>query len=327
MVKEAVTLLLGSETTLRDRFVKSLRASLFKDPGAASLNEYVWDASRDELHDLLTHAQTAPFLAEHRLLIVDRVHSVKAADQKPLIKCIRENTAHAVWVLMTEETAAKTAWLKSLAALGPSVQCTGPYWDSEIKGWIVKRFREAGKSCDAVTAERMIGRVGKSMTLLDLAIERLLIYRTDASAVTVRDVETLLGSSAEENAFEVLQAMKLQGAGAALRIVRGLRAEGLRATDVLNPVMFQFEQMLRVKNCLALGLGPSDLVQRVPGIKSAYRANQAAELARRVSAGRLHQDLETLIGCEAGIKRGELDETEALERCVLSLSDPVVAER
>lgn len=325
--KRAVTLLLGSEATLRDRFLQSLRADLFKDPGAASLNEHYWDASKAELSDLLTHAQTAPFLAGHRLIIIDHVNAVKPSDQKILLKTLRENSGGAVWALMTDESGLKTAWLKSLAALGESVNCSGPFWDSEVRGWIVKRFRESGKSCDAATADRILSRVGKGMTLLELAIQRLLIYRADAPAVTVRDVEALLGSSAEENAFEVLSAMKTRGAGEALRMVRALRAEGLKATDVLTPILFQFEQLLRVKNCLTLGLGAADLPGRVPGIKSAYRANQAAELARRVSAGRIASDLRALIDCEAGIKRGELDETEALERCVLSLSDTVEAER
>ncbi|MBP9733729.1 MAG: DNA polymerase III subunit delta [Candidatus Omnitrophica bacterium] len=326
MVKDAVTLLLGSEATLRDRFLEPLRSSLFKDPGSASLNEHRWDASRDELSDILTHAQTAPFLSDHRLIVIDYVDKVKAPDQKSLIKCIRENSGRTVWVIMTEERAAKTAWLKSLAALGKTVDCATPYREGDIKGWIVKRFRESGKSCDPGTADVMMNRVGKSMTLLDLAVERLTIYCADAPAVTMKDAEALLGRSAEENAFEIVHSMKTRGAGAAIKMVRGLKAEGSYVQEILSPIAYQFEQLLRVKNCLATGLGAGDVAEKF-FYRNSYRANQAVDLARRLSAGRLRKDLESLIECEEKIKRGELDETEAIERCVLSLGDLVEGER
>jgi DNA polymerase-3 subunit delta len=325
MVKDAVTLLLGSEATLRDRFLQPLRTSLFADPGLASLNEHRWDASRDELTDLLTHAQTAPFLADRRLVIIDHVESVKEPDQKSLLKCIREHSASTAWVFMTDERAAKSGWLKALGGLGKSVDCSGPFWDSEVRGWIVKRLKDSGKNCGPGVADVLLDRVGKSTTLLDLAIERLVIYCKDAPSVTPQDAEKLLGRSAEENAFEIVAAMKTRGAAAALRMVRGLRAEGSSIQEVLNPIAFQYEQLLKVKNCLTMGLPAADAARQLR--MTPYRVNQASELARRVSAERLRQDLGLLIECEEKIKRGELDETEALERCVLGLSDFVETER
>lgn len=326
MVKDSVTLLLGSEATLRDQFVLPLKKTLFSDPGMASLNEHRWDASRDDITDLLTHAQTAPFLADRRLVLVDHVDAVKESDQKTLLKSIREHSDKTVWVLMTDERAAKTAWLKSLAALGRSQECATPYREGDIKGWVVKRFRDLGKTADARTADILMDRVGKSITQLDLAIERLVIYKKDAPAVTAADAESLLGRSAEENAFEIIAAMKQRGAASALRIVRGLRAEGSSVQEILNPIAFQFEQLLKVKNCLALGLGVGDVAEKFFW-RNTYRANQAADMARGLSSDRLRADLSTLIECEEKIKRGELEETEALESCVLRLSDAVELER
>ncbi len=326
MVKDSVTLLLGSETALRDQFVLPLKKTLFPDPGSASLNEVRWDAERDELTDLLNHAQTAPFLAERRLILVDHVDALKESDQKVLIKTIRDHSDKTVWVLMTDERAAKTAWLKSLSALGATRDCATPYRDGDIKGWIVKRFRDLGKTADARTADVLMDRTGRSLTQLDLAIERLVIYRKDAPSVTAADAEMLLGRSAEENAFEIVAALKQRGAGAALRIVRSLRSEGASVQEVLNPIAFQFEQLLKVKNCLALGLGAGDVAEKFFW-RNTYRANQACDLVRNLSAERLKSDLLALIECEAKTKRGELDETEALEACVLRLGETVELQR
>lgn len=294
----------------------------------ASLNEHHWDASRPDasLTDLLNHAQTAPFLADRRLFLIDHIDAVKESDQKSLARAIRESSDKTVWVLMTDERQPKTAWLKSVAALGRSEDCSTPYREGDIRGWVVKRFRELGKTVDARLADVLMDRVGKSITQLDLAIERLAIYRKDAPTVTPADAEALLGRSAEENAFEIISAMKTKGAAAALKIVRGLRAEGSSVQEVLNPIAFQFEQLLKVKNCLTLGLGAGDVAEKF-FYRNSYRANQAVDLARGLKGERLRADLGALIECEEKIKRGELDETEALEACVLRLGDAVEGER
>jgi DNA polymerase-3 subunit delta len=320
MVKDAVTLLLGSETQLRDEVIRPLREKLFPDASSISLNEHRWDASREPLTDLLTHAQTAPFLADKRLLIIDHVDKVDDTERDAFLKAVRTSSQqHAVWILMTEQYAAKTVWLKSLAAISQSRDCSTPFREDQIKSWIIKRFKEEGKTADSRVAEVMLERVGKSVTLLGMAIEQLVIYRKDSAGVTAADAEALLGRSAEENAFEIISAAKYKGASAAIRIVRGLKSEGLVLQEILGPLGFQFDQLLRAKNCLAVGMGAGDIANRIK--LTPYRANQVADLARRITPERMRKDLETLLDCEEKIKRGELEETEALEVCLLRLGE------
>lgn len=334
MVKESVTLLLGGETTLRDSALQKIRAEVFADPSEALMNEYRWSPAQGDISELLTQAQTAPFLSSRRLLIAENLETLKAADRPLLTETIKRTSAHAAWVLIGDPRAVEdsdarkkaTAWFNTLAALGAKVDCSTPFREGDIKGWIVKRFRELGKNADARVADTLLDRVGKTLTQLDLAIERLVIYRKDAPSVTAADAEALLGRSAEENAFEIIAAVKTRGPAAAIRIVRALRAEGVSVQEVLSPIAFQFDQLLKIKNCLAQGLGVGDVAERFFW-RNTYRAGQAAELVRNLSGERLRADLGALIECEESMKRGELDETEALESCVLRLGSAVELER
>ena len=264
MVIPPITLLVGKEAVLRDERLSRIRSALFKDPSARELNQHVLDASRDTLADILTPSQTAPFLAEKRLVIVDAVDDLPDRDRKALLAHLKSGSSYTVWILMTDARNTKTAFLKQLAEISEVVFCDAPYKDAEVKSWIRKKFFEWKKAVEPRAVEVMFERVGKNMTVLAHAVEQLVLYAGDRKTVTAQDAEALLGESADQNVFHLYDALKTKRLDEALKILNRLKTQGRRSYEIIASLAWQFDRMLRIKNKLHQGMGAD-------GIASEFR--------------------------------------------------------
>jgi len=315
----AVTLLAGRETILRDEHLRRIRTALFKNPSAAQLDQHWFDASRQTLMEILAAAQTPPFSAPKRLVVIDGVEAFKDADRKMLLPALKNPSPHAVWVLITAEKNIRRGFLGQVAAVAKVHSCETPYREAEIRDWLRKQFGRWGKTADFKAVAVILELIGKDLTQLAAAAEQLAVFTGERKAVTVGDAEALLGESAERNVFDLYDALKGGRPEVAWKILRRLKTQGKRAHEVFGSLAWQFDRMLRVRNLLDQGMGPAD-VSRELGMPGFF-AEQAVRRAKGMNAGKLKKDLGLLIGCDRDIKRGRVREDLALERCVLALSE------
>jgi len=314
-----ITLLVGKETILRDEALRRIQSTLFKDPSSLDLNQHRFDASRDDFSEILTQAQTAPFLAQKRLVIVDQVDALKDKERKALLEQLEHEQSYSVWVLMTDERSAKTSFLKKLAEIAEVIPCEAPYKEGEVKLWIRKQCEAEGRTLEPQALAILFELIGKNMSALKLAIEQLAIYTHGKQVIAAQDVEQLLGESAEQNVFELYDALKAKRLDLAIKILNRLKAQGKRHYEIIGSLVWQFDRVLRIKNLISQGLG----VAEVAGELRIHRffAEQSVRRARSLSESTLRKDLQALLSCDLSIKRGIVREDLAVERCLLSLNE------
>jgi len=319
MVIPPITLLVGKETVLRDERISRIQKTLFKDKSVRDLNQHTLNASRQPLTEILTHAQTVPFLSEKRLLIVEGVDTLPERDRKLFLKHLKSSPRFAVWILMTDAKNTRSAFLKQLAGMAEVVSCEAPYKDGEVKGWIRKKFAEVKKAVEPRAVEIIFEFIGKNLTSLAHAVEQLTLYTSDRKTVTAEDVEALLGESADQNIFNLYDALKAKRLNEALKILHRLKTQGRRPHEIIASLTWQFDRVLRIKNLLNQGLGAADIAAELR--IHAFFAEQAIRRARGLKAESLKKDLRVLLDCDISVKRGLLREDLALEKCVLSLNE------
>jgi len=319
MVTAPITLLVGKEVVLRDAAIQKIRTALFKDPSSIQFNEHIFDASQDPLTDLLTQSQTAPFLSEKRLLIVHQVDALKDNDRKTLLKHLKAPSSFSVWLLITDQKNTKASFLRQLADMADVKMCETPYKDYEVKSWLRQKIQERQKKIDPEAIEILFELVGKNMTALNHAVEQLALYVGERPSIERKDVEALLGESAEQNVFQLYEALKGKRLDTALKILNRLRGQGKRSHEIMASLVWQFDRMLRIKNMLNQGMGTADIASALRMHR--FFAEQAVGQARQMKPENLKKDLKILLDCDQSIKRGSLREDLALERCVLSLNE------
>jgi len=74
---------------------------------------------------------------------------------------------------------------------------------------------------------------------------------------------------------------------------------------------------MKVKNMLDLGRGAADIARelKIPN----FYLDSTIRRARQLSGERLNAELNILRECEIAVKRGQLEERLALDRCILRL--------
>lgn len=132
------------------------------------------------------------------------------------------------------------AWVKALEASGAIVQ-VWPIGLRELPAWIAERMRRLDLRPDRDALRLIAERVEGNLLAAEQEIRKLGLL-LGPGAVSADDVETAVASSSRYDVFKLIDAAVGGDAGRAVRILRGLRAEGLDAV----PVVFILARELRM---------------------------------------------------------------------------------
>ena len=312
-----VTLLLGREEVLREPEIRSIERALFRDPSQRDLNRHAVSGSDTGLSEILTLAETAPFLAEKRLIILREADRLKADDQKTLLAHLKA-PRFSIWVLVSDEARPKAALFRELAKTARVVMCQAPYKDADVLAWIRKKAAERKKQMEGDAAWLLLELCGRDLGQLEMRIEQLCLLKGADEKVRRTDVEALApASSAAQTAFYLYEMLEKGRPEAAWKILKKLKEDGAKPLEILGGLIWRFERDVRIRNLLDRGAGAADAAEAL-GL-SGYQAGRDVERARALDKRRAQKGLALLAECDAAIKRGTLEPELALERCLLGL--------
>ncbi|MFT5207719.1 MAG: DNA polymerase-3 subunit delta [Candidatus Omnitrophota bacterium] len=320
MVIPPISLLAGREIVLRDEYLNKLKEQVFGPGSNRDLNTATCDCRKEPLSQALDQAKTAPFLSEKRLIIIDHIDTLKAPAQKILLAHLKETATYAIWVLMTDERKAKrSAFLKKVFAMAEVTECEASYKEADIRNWVAARFKAEGKAVEMPVINLMMHRVGKSLTALSMSVEQLVIMTDGKDKIILQDAANLLGEIAEQNIYDLYEALKAKRLDTALAILKGLKLKGSRAHEVVASLVWQFERLFKIKNMLGRGMEAKEVATAL-GVHP-YVAELNCRTVSRIPRENMLNDLNAIYTCDKQIKRGLLQEDLALEQCILALNN------
>jgi DNA polymerase-3 subunit delta len=147
-----------------------------------------------------------------------------------------------------EKSAATARWVKTIEASGALVQ-VWPVGTGELPAWIAERMRRVALKPDRDAVRLIADRVEGNLLAADQEIRKLRLL-LGAGAVSGADIEQAVASSSRYDVFKLVDAAVSGDAARAVRILRGLRAEGVDAV----PVVWALARELRVLARLAESL-------------------------------------------------------------------------
>lgn len=318
--KPSVYLLLGPEQILRDKHIRQISQSVFQAGDDASINTQTFDASKDKTAPILDFASTSPFLASAKLLIIQNTDQLPTESKKEIIEYFDATQGgFAAWVFISDELKTKTAFLKQIASMGETRVCGTSYGDGDARNYCRQWFQAKGKKIDSYAISKMIELLGPSLTELDKACDQLDLLTQGRPDVRVNDVIQLLGESKERNVFEIYEALKNRRVPHAVQIMRQMKSNGVRSTQILAGLIQQFDRILKIKSLRARGMDQQEIAQELRW--HPYAVKMACAQADRLQQKTLLQDLITLRNAEVNLKKGLLREDLALDQCLCCLGE------
>lgn len=318
MVKERLHLLCGPESFLQKNHLDQLLHSILPSKSERDINTHRFDLATQSLSDILTQAQTLPFLSEQQVLILSELSELEEEGRAQLLQAIASSPAATVWVLLLPEGNAKAGWLKSLSAQTKFYNCETPATVNDCIVWMRAYCKNNTLIPDSNALVYLVEKLGKNLSLLSHALDQVQLLIHPKKDFKVDDVAQLVGGIAEQNIFEMYQALKEGRAAKAFEILSRLRQDGQRSYEIIASLVWQFDRYLKIKNMLALGASPGEIASqiRIPP----FVLNKLIGQVKRMSKEEIQSDMKALIKAERAVKRSLLREDLALDECLLSLN-------
>lgn len=324
-----VYLFYGQESFLHEKAVQRFREKLLKPP-AGEFNLDIMDGEEVSGEDIVMRAQTPPFMAGWRLVVVRHApfftgsssSSKKAggssrAAGNPLLAYLQKPTPTTCLIFTTTHPVDKKGpFFRSLKSTGRAVEFT--YLKKrDLVRWLEKQARLAHKTITPAAASLLVERMGPGLSVLSQEMAKLISYTGSRETILEEDIYELTVPLLEENIFNVVDAIGGRRVGAALEGIRKLMQQGQPGPVILAMIARQFRLILQVLELKDISRSSRELAAKL-GLPP-FVAQKLLAQSENFSRKQVVQVLEKLLDLDRAVKKGRVDFYPAIEMFLLEM--------
>lgn len=309
-------LIVGADELKRDAAVRRLRSHVPADMADFNLDE-LDGASLEEPGQLISSAQTMPFCADFRLVIVNGAGELAKPVSEAVVSYLADPNPQCVLCLVAEKLAKNTRLYKAIAKVGPhSVIDCAPLKRWELPPYVVKLAQKRGLSMDNAAAQELVERVGESTVALDNQIATLAQLVGDAGRITLADVEANVAQIAEVSPWAFADAVCERNAPRAIEMLNLMKAPSL--VFLHSVLVARLRELICAKSLDARGAA-SGLARELG--RQSWQVKNHVRWSRAFGEEELVELLGQAAVCERALK-GSQDSEAAFARFVLAMASP-----
>lgn len=312
-------LIVGADELKRDAAVWRLRSRVPADMADFNLDE-LDGASLEEPGQLISSAQTMPFCADFRLVIVNGAGELAKPVSEAVVSYLADPNPQCVLCLVAEKLAKNTRLYKAIAKVDPhSVIDCAPLKRWELPPYVVKLAQKRGLSMDNAAAQELVERVGESTVALDNQIATLAQLVGDAGRITLADVEANVAQIAEVSPWAFADAVCERNAPRAMEMLNLMKAPSL--VFLHSVLVGRLRELICAKSLDARGAA-SGLARELG--RQSWQVKNHVRWSRAFGEEELVELLGQAAVCERALK-GSQDSEAAFARFVLAMASPNAA--
>lgn len=312
-------LIVGADELKRDAAVRRLRSHVPADMADFNLDE-LDGASLEEPGQLISSAQTMPFCADFRLVIVNGAGELAKPVSEAVVSYLADPNPQCVLCLVAEKLAKNTRLYKAVAKVGPrSVIDCAPLKRWELPPYVAKLAQKRGLSMDNAAAQELVERVGESTVALDNQIATLAQLVGDVGRITLADVEANVAQIAEVSPWAFADAVCERNAPRAMEMLNLMKAPSL--VFLHSVLVGRLRELICAKSLDARGAA-SGLARELG--RQSWQVKNHVRWSRAFGEEELVELLGQAAVCERALK-GSQDSEAAFVRFVLAVASPNAA--
>ena len=308
-------LLLGSEDYLIRYYKRNLMRAIAGDD-ALNVNVYEGKEGFPGAQQLIELAETLPFFAPHRLIVLDRT-DVFRSQQDALADYIRTFQNDTILIFIENEVDRRGRLYKAVKEKGYIAEFP-QQTEAALSEWILRRLKAEKKQITRQTMRLFLERVGVSMDLAEAELEKLIFYTADREVITDEDIETICTPALEIRVFDLVDAMAEKNQRRALSLYEDLLASREPPMRMLFLLVRQFRIMLQTALMTERGMG-IDEIARIQGVAS-FVVRRARKQMAHFTIQQLREALAECLQAEEAVKQGRLDDRLGVELILIQYS-------
>lgn len=223
------------EAFLAERAVEQFTAA-YVDENNRDFAYGSFHADETRAEAIVGEAQTLPFLAERRVILVRSAEKFAESSGEPLVAYLENPADFTVLLLIAAKVDKRTKFYKACDKMGVVVEC--PMLDDRsMPAWVRAEAKARGMSMDADAVKALTARAGNALSDVNNALNLVLDFvGPGATRVTEADVTEACADVAEEIVWNLTDAIAASDSGGALKALRNLEAMGKHPDEIIGTI-------------------------------------------------------------------------------------------
>ena len=310
-----IYLLTGEEVYLRMQYRKKLKEALVEN--GDTMNVAIFSGKGTDPREIIDLAETMPFLAEHRVILIDDSGFTKNAcpELADYVAQIPESTC----IILNEAEVDKRGKLyKAIKSKGRVVEFERQD-ERTLMRWVLTVLKKEGKNITEDTMKAFLGRTGSDMENISKELEKLICYTMGQDTITTEDVYAVCTEQTENRIFEMIQSITEKNRRKAMDLYADLLAMKEPPMRILFLITRQFQQLMLLKQMSAEGLDRSELAKKASIPPFALGKYQAQ--CRKFTLADLRQAVEDCVDTEEQVKTGRMGDQLWVELLIMKYTE------
>lgn len=315
----------GEEKLLQNQAIRLLEQKLLPE-GLEDFNKDILSGADATPKQIAEMAMNLPFMAEHRLLLVQaplsflsipKSDSAGQASVQFLLDYLEKPNPQCCIVFCGDSALGKTGKSnKKLQELAVSVEFA-PLKGKVLENWIAQYVQDAGRMIDRQALDYLSSINSFDLQIMEQELQKLLLYCPEDTTITLQHVDTIVTKTVEANIFALSDSMGNRKGSEALQTLRNMFYLGESPYKLLGFFNRHFRNLLLVKDYRAMGYNESEIKEKTK--LHPFVIKKSIRQAERFSVTQLVQALEELLRIETALKSTSVNGEELLEQFVIDL--------
>ena len=306
-------LLYGQERYLLRQYRDRLKTALCGD--GDTMNTHIYEGKDINVGEIIDLAETLPFLAERRVIIITGSGLFKSGGEK-MAEYLQSPNETTYFVFTESEVDKRSKLYKTVQSKGYAAEFTTQD-ESTLKRWIAGTLAKDNKKITENTVQLLLTKTGTDMDNIQMELEKLICYCMDRDVITDADVETVCTNRITNHIFDMINAIADKRKKQALELYYDLLALKEPPMRILFLIARQCNMLLQAKELKSRGYDNRTVGSKLgvaPFIASKYLTQ-----ASRFSSAVLQKAVQQCVEAEEAVKTGRLNDMMSVEILIMSV--------
>lgn len=307
-------LLFGAEAYLKKQYRDKLKKALWNE--GDTMNAAFYQGKETNPAELIDLAETMPFFADRRLIIVEDSGFFKSGAEE-----LADYMAHVpqttTFVFCENEVDKRSRMYKALREHGRIVEFSEQN-EELLTRWLLGRLKRENKNITKAAMQEFFDRVGTDMGALDREMEKLICYCMEREVIEKSDVEAVCPQAVTNHVFDMVSAIIECRRKDALTMYYDLLALKEPPMRILFLITRQYNILLQLKDLKRRGTTNAAMAKAV-GIPP-FAVSRSLGQASGLSADSIRRILTYSVEMEEAVKTGRMNDQIAVELVIMEAS-------
>ena len=301
-----IYLLYGEEAFLKNSYKNRLKEVIIGDD---TMNFARFEGKGLDVDELIRLADTMPFFAERRLILVEDSGFFKSASDA-LVQYLPSMPDTTILLFVETEVDKRNRLYKKVKDMGYAAELNRQD-SAQLARWAGGILTREQKKITKHTMELFLSMAGDDMENIRMELEKLISYTLSREVITDEDVLAVCTVQVTNRIFEMVSAIVNRQPRKAMDLYEDLLTLKEPPMRILFLIARQFNQLLQVKELMAKGMDKGTIASKLK--MQPFVVGKTMPQARQFGREQILSYVEFCVETEEAVKSGRLQDRLAVE--------------